>query len=79
MSRYGELSDPSPVEIGRRVEFIAHGEPDPDPLSPGEQGTVTGGNGMQLYVNWDSGRSLILLPGIDRFRVLPHEADRQVP
>jgi hypothetical protein len=68
--RYELLNDPCPVPTGARIEFIAHGEPDPDPLTPGEEGTVTGGNGMQIFVNWDSGRSLILLPEVDRFRVL---------
>lgn len=73
------LSDPCPVEAGKRIEFIAHAEPDPDPLTPGERGTVTGGNGEQVFVRWDSGRSLILLVQADRFRVLPDESDGQVP
>jgi Domain of unknown function (DUF4314) len=63
------------VPAGTRIQFIAHGEPDPAPLTPGEEGTVTGGNADQIWVDWDSGRSLCLLPGIDRFRVL-NEGDR---
>lgn len=68
------MSEPI-VPEGTRIQFIAHGEPDPDPLTPGEEGTVTGGNADQIWVDWDSGRRLILLAGIDRFRVL-NEGDR---
>jgi hypothetical protein len=52
------------------IELMAMSD-DPDPLMPGEQGTVTGGNGAQVWVKWDSDRSLVLLPGVDHFRVLP--------
>jgi hypothetical protein len=34
---------------------------DPCPVESGTEGTVTGGNGSQIYVDWDNGRSLILL------------------
>ncbi len=39
----------------------------PDPLAPGERGTVTGinnpgGQFEQLFVRWDSGRTLMLVP-----------------
>ena len=78
MSRLDRISDPCPVPVGARVAFVAHGEPDPDPLTPGEEGTVTGGNGMQIFVDWDSGRSLILLPGVDQFRVLHGEGERRL-
>jgi len=78
LSRLDRISDPCPVPAGTRVAFIAHGDPDPDPLTPGEEGTVTGGNGMQIFVKWDSGRSLILLPEADRFRVLSGEGERDL-
>jgi len=43
---------------------------DPDPIPDGTQGTVTGGNGEQVWVDWDNGRSLILLVGHDRWKVI---------
>jgi hypothetical protein len=34
---------------------------DPNPMPVGSTGTVTGGNGEQIWVDWDNGRGLILL------------------
>ena len=65
-----KLSEPCPHEPGTRIELTSMVD-DPDPLPAGSQGTVTGGNGAQLYVKWDNGRSLMLLPGFDRWKVLP--------
>lgn len=69
------------MKVGDRVEFIAHGDPDPAPLTAGEQGTVTHvGEWLnwptrptrwrQIRVKWDSGRTLMLIQPIDWFRVL---------
>lgn len=66
---FEDLRKPCPVERGTRVEFLGHGGHEPDPLVLGELGTVTGGNGSQINVKWDSGRSLMLLVGVDRWRV----------
>jgi hypothetical protein len=60
--------------VGDRIELLHMGD-DPDPIAPGTQGTVDhiGGtiNGQtQIGVDWDSGRSLmVLLPG-DSIRIL---------
>jgi hypothetical protein len=43
---------------------------DPCPIEPGTTGTVTGGNGAQMWVDWDNGRGLMLIPGQDRWRVI---------
>lgn len=67
---FDRLRQPSPLAVGTRIALVAMPS-DPDPLPPGTQGTVTGGNGAQVYVDWDGGRSLILLPGVDRWRVIP--------
>jgi hypothetical protein len=66
---FNRLSQPIPVPVGTRIELVRMGN-DPDPIPPGSQGTVTGGNGAQLYVDWDGGRSLILIPGEDRWKVI---------
>jgi len=46
---------------------------DPDPIPVDSTGTiesVTGGPLGQVWVRWDSGRSLALVPGVDRFEVI---------
>ena len=63
------LSEPPPEAIGTRIRLVSMG-PDPDPVSPGTLGTVTGGNGGQMNVDWDDGRRLALVPGIDRWAVV---------
>jgi hypothetical protein len=48
---------------------------DPDPVAVGSEGAVVGGNGGQLWVRWDSGRTLSLIVGVDRYEVLPATDD----
>jgi hypothetical protein len=61
---------------------------DPDPIPVGSTGTVesvTEGPLGQVHVKWDdSGRSLALIPGVDRFEVIepgpePAEPPRPTP
>jgi hypothetical protein len=63
--------------VGSRVEITGTMPNDPDPLPIGTQGTVTGGyeSARQIFVDWDNGRSLILLTS-DPYRVIsgPTEA-----
>ena len=66
---YRRLSDPCPLPVGSRI-MLTSMQDDPDAIPPGATGTVTGGNGAQMYVDWDNGRSLILLVGIDRWQVI---------
>lgn len=57
-------------EVGSRVELLAMPN-DPDPVPEGTLGTVTGvrGGGLyaQVHVQWDNGRTLSLIPGVDRW------------
>lgn len=66
---WSKVSSPCPVEPGTRVRLVTMSD-DPDPIEPGTMGTVVRGNGAQISVNWDNGRSLQLLVGIDRFEVV---------
>jgi hypothetical protein len=66
---FENLSKPPPLPEGTRIELVAMPN-DPDAIPVGTKGTVTGGNAAQMYVDWDDHRSLILLPGIDRWRVV---------
>lgn len=63
------LRRPCPVPEGTRIRLIAMNN-DPSAIEPGTEGTVTGGNGAQMYVDWDNGRTLMLLPGEDVWQVV---------
>lgn len=69
----GQVTIQSPaVKPGDRVRLI-HMPSDPDPINPGATGTVVavvGGDFPQVQVDWDDGRSLALLPGVDDFEVI---------
>lgn len=61
-------------QVGDYIELIEMPD-DPDPLAPGSRGTVNyvgkrGGMGQQIGVKWDNGRTLMLVNGTDRFRIL---------
>jgi hypothetical protein len=66
---------------GDRIRLVAMPD-DPDPVSPGTTGTVKSvtqhGAGrdawLQVDVNWDNGRKLMLSVPPDRFELLSDEA-----
>lgn len=60
------LYAPCPVPVGTRVRLVEMGA-DPDPIEVGTEGTVTGGTGAQVWVDWDNGRTLNLLVDIDKY------------
>jgi len=68
--------------VGDRIELISMDD-DPWAIEPGERGTVTRVNPDpeygQIVVNWDSGRSLILLPTIDKWKLLHRASKRGNP
>lgn len=66
---FANLQRPCPLPEGTRIMLVSMHD-DPDALVPGIRGTVTGGNGAQMYVDWDNGRSLMLLPGVDQWEVV---------
>jgi hypothetical protein len=66
---FSRLHDRQPVPNGTRIRLVRMVN-DPDPIPAGAIGTVTGGNGSQLYVDWAGGRSLILLVGEDVWEVV---------
>jgi len=66
------------VRPGDRVEITGVMRDDPAPMQIGDRGTVTRINPssrlepIQYFVDWDNGRSLILL-SIDPFKVVTWE------
>lgn len=64
---WANIGNPCPVKPGTRIELLEMSW-DPDPILAGTLGTVLDGNGSQLFVKWDNGRSLHLLIGVDKYR-----------
>jgi hypothetical protein len=78
MTDYGRLRQTAErlrkeVPVGTRIELIEM-EDDPNPVSPGIRGTVIGvDDAASIMVDWDNGRSLSLIYGVDRYRALTNE------
>jgi hypothetical protein len=66
---FDRLQQPCPVPEGTRIRLVAMPN-DPCPQDVGALGTVTGGNAGQMHVKWDNGRTLMLIPGQDRWEVV---------
>ncbi len=61
------------VKPGDRIELVAMND-DPDPIPAGTRGTVQHVNQLsgwsQFDVQWDNGRTLMLVTPEDRFRLI---------
>jgi len=69
------------VQKGDRIRLL-HMPDDPDPILVGSTGTVTNvttGPLAQVSVDWDNGRSLSLVPGVDQFEVVERSDPNAVP
>jgi hypothetical protein len=74
------MTSPQP---GDRIRLVAMPD-DPDPVPPGATGTITyveqHGTGrdawLQVEVDWDNGRKLMLTVPPDRFEVLSGDAQQ---
>lgn len=60
------------VPKGSRVELVFTDDPYTD-LKPGDKGTVQGSDDFSTWVKWDTGSSLGMVHGVDRFRVITDE------
>ncbi len=64
---------------GTRIRLIEMTN-DPSPVSVGTCGTVLAvDDAGQLLMQWDNGRSLSLLPGVDSFEVIERPKHRDSP
>lgn len=66
----------STLEPGTRIELISMPQ-EPHPVPSGSRGTVRTSNAYQVWVTWDNGRGLALLPDVDDFRVLTDDEVEQ--
>jgi hypothetical protein len=63
------------LAAGTRIELIDMPN-DPDPIPPGTRGTVKGswlntfGKNLQVDVDWDNGRRLLLVCPPDKFKIV---------
>ena len=55
--------------VGKRVRLIEMFE-DLDPVTPGTEGTVTSVGADVISVDWDNGRMLGMIWGMDEFEVI---------
>lgn len=65
--------------VGKRIRLLEMPD-DPCPIEVGDEGEVTYvGPGLyekpQIWVTWDSGRTLMLIEGIDKYEVIGDQAD----
>lgn len=72
---YARRSYPS----GTRIRLLNMPD-DPNPVPAGSCGTVMAvDDAGQLLMQWDNGRSLSLLPGVDSFEVIERPKHRGAP
>lgn len=55
--------------VGKRVRLIEMFE-DLDPVPPGTEGTVTSVGADVISVDWDNGRMLGMIWGMDQFEII---------
>ena len=55
--------------IGKRIRLDRMN--DPDPIENGIEGTITHVDDIgQIHVKWDNGRTLAVIPNIDKYTIL---------
>jgi hypothetical protein len=55
--------------VGKRVKLIEMFE-DPFPIEPGAEGVVSSVGADVIMVQWDNGRKLGMIDGVDKFEVI---------
>ena len=69
VKKFNEYLNESDLK-GKRVRLVRMVD-DPNPVEPGTEGTIEFVDGIgQLHVKWDNGRSLALIPEVDKYAIL---------
>lgn len=55
--------------VGKRIRLIEM-KNDPHPIEPGTEGTIAHVGGGIINVDWDDGRTLGVVEGIDKYEIL---------
>ena len=65
---------------GLRIHLISMDTEDPNPIDSGLEGTIDRVDDMgTIHVNWDDGRRLGVIPGVDDYQILPKKEDQINP
>ena len=65
---------------GLRIHLISMDDEDPNPIDSGLEGTIDRVDDMgTIHVNWDDGRRLGVIPGVDDYQILPTKEDQINP
>lgn len=65
---------------GLRIHLISMDTEDPNPIDSGLEGTIDRVDDMgTIHVNWDDGRRLGVIPGVDDYQILPTKEDQINP
>jgi hypothetical protein len=65
---------------GLRIHLLSMDSEDPNPIDSGLEGTIDRVDDMgTIHVNWDDGRRLGVIPGVDDYQILPTKEDQISP
>ncbi len=65
---------------GLRIHLVSMDSEDPNPVDSGLEGTIDRVDDMgTIHVNWDDGRRLGVIPGVDDYQILPSKEDQIKP
>jgi hypothetical protein len=65
---------------GMRIHLTSMDTDDPNPIDSGLEGTIYKIDSLgTIHVNWDDGRILGVIPGIDEYYILPPTEDQIKP
>ncbi len=65
---------------GLRIHLVSMDSEDPNPIDSGLEGTIDRVDDLgTIHVNWDDGRRLGVIPGVDDYQILPTKEDQINP
>jgi hypothetical protein len=74
------IANVNPIKVGDRIRLISMPE-DPDPIDPGTCGVIVGiypqSDWVQIDVQWDNGRTLMLSVAPDGVETINQQSARQ--